>query len=77
MDESKGRKMIEIIKRGTKKIAKCNYCGCEFSYEEEDIQHYEHGRYNEYELVEGVKHGYKKYVVCPQCKKEFVVEQTK
>ena len=31
--------MIEIIKQGTKKITKCNYCGCEFSYEEEDLQY--------------------------------------
>lgn len=55
--------MIKIIKEGTRKAAKCEYCGCEFSYEDEDIQH--------------VNHGYKKYVVCPQCKKEFVVEQTR
>ena len=67
--------MIKIIKEGTRKVAKCEYCGCEFSYETEDIQHLEAGRNNEYELVSGVKHGYKKYVVCPQCKKELVVEQ--
>lgn len=53
--------MIKIIKEGTRKVAKCEYCGCEFSYE--DIQH--------------VKHGYMTYVVCPQCKKELVVEQTR
>ena len=29
--------MIKIIKEGTKKIAKCPNCGCEFSYEEEDV----------------------------------------
>lgn len=69
--------MIKIIKEGTRKVAKCEYCGCEFSYEDEDIQHLEVGRYNEWELVRGIKHGYKKYVVCPQCKKELVVEQTR
>ena len=30
--------MIKIIKEGTRKIAKCANCGCEFSYEEEDVQ---------------------------------------
>ena len=30
--------MIKIIKEGTRKIAKCPNCGCEFSYEEEDIK---------------------------------------
>ena len=30
--------MIKIIKEGTRKIAKCPNCGCEFSYEEEDVQ---------------------------------------
>ena len=69
--------MIKIIKEGTRKIAKCEYCGCEFSYEDEDIQHLEAGRYNEWELVKGIKHGYKRYVICPQCKKDFVVEQTR
>lgn len=29
--------MIKIIKEGTRKIAKCPNCGCEFSYEREDI----------------------------------------
>ena len=29
--------MIKIIKEGTRKIAKCPNCGCEFSYEEEDV----------------------------------------
>ena len=33
--------MIKIIKEGTRKIAKCSVCGCEFSYEEEDIEKYE------------------------------------
>ena len=29
--------MIKIIKEGTRKIAKCPNCGCEFSYEREDL----------------------------------------
>ena len=29
--------MIKIIKEGTRKIAKCPNCGCEFSYEREDV----------------------------------------
>ena len=29
--------MIKIIKEGTRKIAKCPNCGCEFSYEKEDL----------------------------------------
>ncbi len=28
--------MKKIIKKGTKAIMKCDNCGCEFSYEEED-----------------------------------------
>ena len=30
--------MIKIIKEGTRKIEECPTCGCEFSYEEEDVQ---------------------------------------
>ena len=29
--------MIKIIEPGTRKIAKCPNCGCEFSYEKEDV----------------------------------------
>ena len=29
--------MIKIIKKGTKKNQECDFCGCIFSYEEEDI----------------------------------------
>ena len=29
--------MIKIIKEGTIKIEKCTNCGCEFSYEREDL----------------------------------------
>lgn len=67
--------MIKIIKPGTKEVAKCDNCGCEFSYEEEDVIHMERGRYNDEEWVKGIKHGYKRYVICPQCEKKFVIEQ--
>ena len=30
--------MIKIIKEGTRKIENCPNCGCEFSYEREDIE---------------------------------------
>lgn len=66
--------MIEIIKRGTKKITKCNFCGCEFSYEEEDLQYL---NYVEGKFVPGINHGYKRYVLCPQCEKEIAVAQTR
>lgn len=29
--------MVKIIKKGTRKIEKCTTCGCEFSYEREDL----------------------------------------
>ena len=66
--------MIEIIKRGTKQTTKCKYCGCEFSFEEEDFKWL---NYMEKKFESGIKAGYKKYVLCPQCEKEVVVEQTK
>lgn len=49
--------MIEIIERGTKKIAKCPYCGCRFSYEEEDV----------------IGVSVSSHVDCPQCKKAIVL----
>ena len=30
--------MIKIIKPGTRTVTSCEYCGCKFSYEEEDIK---------------------------------------
>lgn len=30
--------MIKIIKEGIRKITTCDKCGCEFSYEHEDIE---------------------------------------
>ena len=50
--------MIEIIKHGTKQVTKCKKCGCEFSYDEEDIR------------VTSLKN----IIECPQCKLEIVIE---
>lgn len=47
--------MIEIIKRGTKEIADCKTCGCQFSYEKEDIKRGD--QRDPYKVVE-----------CPCCK---------
>ena len=51
--------MIKIIKEGTIKIAKCPNCGCEFSYEREDL------------CMEPI---WKKWLVkCPQCNKAVTI----
>ena len=55
--------MIKIIKEGTRKIAKCQNCGCEFSYEKEDVLIDPFTRENN--------------VNCPQCGKEIVLETTR
>ena len=52
--------MIKIIKPGTRRITVCLYCGCEFSFEDEDTFE---------KCIDGYK-TYQKYVVCPQCHKE-------
>ena len=61
--------MIEIIKRGTKIVTECKKCGCEFSFESEDVQ-------RKYSFIDNPKK-YGEYVMCPQCNKEVVVCQTK
>ena len=51
--------MIQIIKKGTRKIEECPTCGCEFSYEREDL------------CMDPI---YKKWIVnCPQCSKAITV----
>ena len=51
--------MIKIIKEGTRKIAKCPNCGCEFSYEREDV------------CMDPIC---KKWIVnCPQCSKAVTI----
>lgn len=65
--------MIKIIEPGTKKVTKCQYCGCRFSYEEEDIKH------RHYKLPD-VKHSQvflDSYVECPQCNRSITLETTK
>ena len=59
--------MIKIIKEGTIKIEKCPNCGCEFSYEREDIE--KDGLLANNSVFIG-----KAWVVCPQCSKEIVLE---
>ena len=62
--------MIKIIKEGTRKIEKCSACGCEFSYEEEDIE--KDGLLANNSVFIG-----KTWVVCPQCGKEIVLTTTR
>ena len=52
--------MIQIIKPGTKKITKCESCGCQFSYEEEDIQ-------------TANKPPFERLIICPQCEKKIML----
>ena len=51
--------MIKIIKEGTRKIAKCPNCGCEFSYEREDL------------FMDPIWKGQR--VNCPQCNEAVTV----
>ena len=62
--------MIKIIKEGTRKIAKCPNCGCEFSYEREDIE-------KDGTLLNNSVFLGKTWVVCPQCGKEIVLSTTR
>ena len=62
--------MIKIIKEGTRKIEKCNNCGCEFYYEIEDIE--KDGLLANNSVFIG-----KTWVVCPQCGKEIVLTTTR
>lgn len=63
--------MIKIIEPGTKTVTKCEYCGCKFSYENEDIE-----KDGLIEADNSVFIG-KAWVVCPQCDKEIVLETTR
>lgn len=60
--------MIDIIKHGKyceqKYIAKCNYCGCKFSYSENE----RHG----YDCLHE-----KEYVTCPECQKWLLHKYSK
>ena len=61
--------MIKIIKKGTKKNQECNFCGCIFSYEEEDIIRKTDREETFYHV--------KDVIYCPQCKKEIILKGTK
>ena len=52
--------MIKIIKEGTRKIAKCPNCGCEFSYEKEDV------------FIDPV-FTKENHVNCPQCNNAVII----
>lgn len=62
--------MIKIIEPGTRTVTSCEYCGCRFSYENEDIK------------VSGLcsieqLQTRKSYIECPQCGKEIVLTTTR
>lgn len=57
--------MKTIIKKGSLKVLKCCHCGCEFSYEEEDIE-----KVSEVNKIGGAE---KEIVKCPQCNGELVL----
>lgn len=64
--------MIEIIKKGTRKNQECNFCGCIFSYEEEDIITKTKGFYKAepFSFIKSI-------LYCPQCKKEIILKETR
>lgn len=59
--------MIKIIKQGTRQITTCENCGCEFSYESDDILEKLKPMYNGFPKID------KMYVKCPQCKTEIEI----
>ena len=59
--------MIKIIEPGTRTVTSCEYCGCKFSYENEDIE--KDGLWANNLVFIG-----KICVVCPQCGKEIVLK---
>ena len=62
--------MIKIIKPGTRTVTSCEYCGCKFSYEEEDIK--EDKLYSMNQLQTR-----KSYIECPQCHKSIPLAATR
>lgn len=59
--------MKTIIKKGTKEISTCDFCGCVFSYEKEDVINEDTDNYK----------GFKEYVICPQCSMDIVLRQSR
>ena len=62
--------MIKIIEPGTRTVTICEYCGCKFSYEKEDIK--VSGLYSMDQLQTG-----KSYIECPQCHKSITLTATR
>lgn len=62
--------MIKIIRQGTRKTIECNECGCQFSYENEDIE-------EEEESLSPISFTYRRYIICPQCKNILYLEASK
>lgn len=60
--------MIKIIRPGYRHECTCYYCGCYFSYEDEDT----YTKSDSFSLS-----GYAKKIKCPQCKKENTLEATR
>lgn len=58
--------MIKIIKQGTRQRKNCEFCGCLFSYDAEDVE-------NHKEYIGGGK----RFVKCPQCGEEISLLQTR
>ena len=62
--------MIKIIEPGTRTVTECAECGCEFSYENDDIE--KDGLLANNSVFLG-----KTWVVCPQCRTEIVLKSTR
>lgn len=65
--------MIKIIRKGNKKVTKCEYCDCEFSFNMEDT----YGNDLAY-LGKEPGHGderYEQYIRCPQCHNEIDLKE--
>ena len=56
--------MIRIIQRGTKRTSECKYCGCKFSFDNEDIQ-----------VIDVPCQEYDELLYCPQCGKKISVKK--
>ena len=54
--------MIKVIKHGAYKKTKCSKCGCEFTYQSEDVK-YVQTDYNEWSL----------FIECPDCEERIKV----
>ena len=59
--------MIKIIEPGTRRIIKCTECGCEFSFDEDDIKGYKLYVVDPLAVREP-------YIECPQCGKEIILK---